>query len=115
MENLRLIFKNNGVYEWIIVRLSAIIIAFYCITLCSFIALTKNLSYTQWYTFFNSNVIKIFNFIILLLVLAHTWIGLRHILEDYIKSITLRRFVIGLASMILYIYFLLGTIIIWRI
>lgn len=112
---INLVFKKSGVYEWIIVRLSAIFIACYIIYLFNSILFFQNLSYDEWYNFFNNKVNKIFNFIILLFILIHTWIGMRHILEDYIKLSILKKFIIGFTAAVLHIYLLLGIIIIWGI
>lgn len=115
MVNIKLIFKNSGVYEWIAVRLSAITIALYIMYILSFILFTSHLSYIQWYNFFDKNLTKIFNMITILFILTHTWIGIRHILEDYIKSLVLRKIGVGLTCMVLYIYLLLSIVITWGI
>lgn len=113
MVSIKFVLNNCGVYEWIIVRISAVSIALYIVYVFSFILFYNNLSYEQWCSIVNNNVIKIFNFTTLLCILIHTWIGMRHILEDYTKSIVLKRFGIGLTLIILYTYLLLGIIIIW--
>lgn len=115
MGSIKLILKYCGVYEWLIVRLSAISMVIYIIYICIFVLYSHDLSYIDWYNFFHNKVNKICNFILLLFVLIHTWIGMRHILEDYIKSYILRRVGLGLICTILYIYLLLGTMIIWGI
>lgn len=115
MESLKFILKNFGVYEWLIVRLSAISIMIYFIYIFISVVNSHNLSYVDWYNFFDHNTTKTFSLINLLFVLIHTWIGMRHILEDYIKSIILRQLGIGLIFMILHIYLLLGIMIIWNL
>lgn len=115
MVEIKLNYKNYGVYEWIIVRLSAIFISIYFVYVFSFIIFSNNLSYEQWYSFFNNKITKIFNVITLLCILVHTWIGVRHILEDYIKSIKLRKLGVGLTYTILYLYLLFGIVNIWGI
>lgn len=113
MATLRFILKYYGVYEWLIVRLSAISIVFYIIYIFAFFLCFHDVSYNDWYNFFYSKITTIFNVIILLFVLIHTWIGMKHILEDYISSTILRRLGIGLICMVLYIYLLLGMMVIW--
>lgn len=113
MVSIKLILKYYGVYEWLVVRLSAISITLYVIYLFVFLLYSHDLSYIDWYNFFYNKSNKIFNFILLLFGLVHTWIGMRHILEDYIKSSILRRIGIGIICTVLYIYLLLGIIVIW--
>lgn len=115
MESIKLILKYCGIYEWIIVRLTAVAMALYIIYLCVFVLHSHNLSYVDWYNMFDNKTAKIFNSIILLFILMHTWIGVRHILEDYIKINVLRQFIIGLICTILCIYLLSGLIIIWSL
>lgn len=110
---LKFVLKYYGVYEWLIVRLSAISIAVYGIYLFIFILCSPDLSYVDWCGFFYSKATKMFNLIILLFILIHTWIGMKHILEDYIVSSMLRRLGMGLTGMILYVYLLSGMMIIW--
>lgn len=115
MVNMKIVSNNYGVYEWMIVRLSGILISLYFIYLFSFLLYSNHLSYEEWCLFFNNSFTKIFNIVILLFILIHTWIGIRHILEDYIKSIILRRLGIGATFIVLHIYLLLGIKILWGI
>lgn len=113
MVNIKLILKNYGVYEWIIVRFSGILVLIYMTYILSFILISHKLSYEQWCDLFNNNVIKIFNVCTLFFILVHTWIGIRHILEDYIKPTMFKKLLIRCVLTLLYIYLLLGIIITW--
>lgn len=116
MVSVKLMTKyNKGIYEWLIVRLSAISIVIDIIYISNFIFFTNNLSYDQWYDFFSRYSVKGLNTTTLLFILIHSWIGMRHILEDYIKSVFLKRLGIGFICAILYIYLLLGIMIIWSV
>ncbi|CAD83395.1 succinate dehydrogenase hydrophobic membrane anchor protein [Candidatus Blochmanniella floridana] len=115
MESMKLNHKYYGVYEWLIVRISAILTILYSVYLFNFINIDDNFSYEKWCIFFYDKKIKIFNTIVLLMLLKHTWIGMRHILEDYISSIILRRLSIGLIHIILYVYLLFGIAVVWGI
>lgn len=115
MEFFKINKKYFGIYEWLMVRISAISIVLYSMYLLSLIFNDHNFSYEKWCVFFYDSKMKVFNTITLLLVLKHTWIGMRHILEDYISSVILRRFGIGLVHIIIYMYLLFGIIIVWGI
>ncbi|URJ30055.1 succinate dehydrogenase, hydrophobic membrane anchor protein [Blochmannia endosymbiont of Camponotus sp.] len=107
--------KRHGVYEWLLVRFSAILILLYIVYISIFIIFTNTLSYDEWYDFFGKNTTKIFSIMALISALSHTWIGIHHVLEDYIKSIILRRISIWITNSVLFIYLLLGIIIIWSV
>ncbi|WP_331828241.1 succinate dehydrogenase, hydrophobic membrane anchor protein [Candidatus Blochmannia sp. SNP] len=107
--------KCHGVYEWLLVRVSAILILLYIMYISTFIIFTNTLSYDEWYDFFSKKITKIFSIIALISALSHTWIGIHHVLEDYIKLIILRRISIWITNSVLFIYLLFGIIIIWSV
>ncbi|WP_159714190.1 succinate dehydrogenase, hydrophobic membrane anchor protein [Blochmannia endosymbiont of Camponotus nipponensis] len=115
MVSIKLILKCHGVYEWLLVRFSAIWMLSYIIYISVFMISVNTLSYDKWYDFFSKNTTKIFSIIALFSVLSHTWIGMRHILEDYITLPVLRQLGIWITGCILFVYLLFGMIIIWSI
>ncbi|URJ23484.1 succinate dehydrogenase, hydrophobic membrane anchor protein [Blochmannia endosymbiont of Camponotus sp. C-003] len=115
MVSIKSILKCHGVHEWLLVRMSAIWILLYIIYISIFIIFSNNLSYDQWYDFFSKKTTKIFSIITLLSALSHAWIGMRHILEDYITLPVLRQLGIWVTGSILCVYLFFGIIIIWSI
>ncbi|URJ30303.1 succinate dehydrogenase, hydrophobic membrane anchor protein [Candidatus Blochmannia vicinus (nom. nud.)] len=107
--------KRHGVYEWLLVRFSAILMLLYIMYISTFIISTNTLSYDAWYNFFSKNTTKIFSITTLISALSHTWIGIHHVLEDYIKLIILRRISIWITNSVLFMYLLFGIIIIWSV
>lgn len=51
----------------------------------------------------------------LLSALSHTWIGMRHILEDYITLPVLKQLGTWITVFILFAYLFFGMIIIWSV
>lgn len=115
MGPIKSILKYNGIHEWLLVRFSAILILLYLIYFSYFICINTSLSYNEWHNFFSNKATKIFNTLTLFSILSHTWIGMRHILEDYIKKYMLKTIGIWMTIIILFSYFLFGIIIIWSI
>lgn len=115
MGPIKLISKFHGVHEWLLVRCSAILILVYLIYLAYFIFFNTSLSYSEWCNFFSNKTIKICSTLTLFAMLSHTWVGMHHILEDYIKKYILKKLGIYLIIIVLILYLTFGIIIIWSI
>ncbi len=111
---------RSGVSDWLIQRISALIMLAYVIFLVAYIVITPELSYAVWQSLFDQLWMRIFSLITLLSIVAHAWIGLWIVLTDYItdrmmggKAVALRLVaLLGLAAVAL-TYTLWGIEIIW--
>ncbi|URJ32565.1 succinate dehydrogenase, hydrophobic membrane anchor protein [Blochmannia endosymbiont of Camponotus sp.] len=115
MVSIKSILKCHGVHEWLLVRVSAVWMLLYIVYISIFIISSNNLSYDKWYDFFSKNITKIFSIMTLLSALSHTWIGIRHILEDYITLPVLKQLGTWITGFILFAYLFFGMIIIWSV
>jgi len=79
-------FGRSGLYDWLIQRISAVVMAAYTIFLAGFIALTPDLSFELWQGLFNQLWMRIFTLATLLSIAAHAWIGLWAVLTDYLTN-----------------------------
>src|SRR5690606_41934588 len=77
---------RNGVADWIIQRVSAVVLIVYTIFLVAFIASNPQLDYATWRDLFNQQWMRIFSFIALISIAAHGWIGLWGVLTDYVTD-----------------------------
>ncbi|WWP00084.1 MAG: succinate dehydrogenase, hydrophobic membrane anchor protein [Candidatus Dasytiphilus stammeri] len=105
----------NGIYDWLLLRISAIIIAFYIIYIGWFFITIDTLNYMSWHTFFESKITKDFTIIALLSTVIHSWIGIWQVLTDYIKSLRLRLILQLIHFLIFGIYIIYGIIVVWRV
>lgn len=115
MGSVKSFLKCHGVYEWLLIRCSAMLILFYLIYFFYFFSIHTSLSYNEWCNFFSNKGTKIFSILALFAILSHAWIGMRHILEDYIKKKLIKKMsmCVIIAMLILYLFF--GIIIIWSV
>ena len=109
------IVSSNGVSDWLIQRISAVIIAQYSLFLFLYILLTPGLTFTDWTELFNSTLMRIATLIVVLAVITHAWIGLWIVGTDYIKSIAVRLFYQTIVLLVLASLFLWTIEIIWRL
>jgi succinate dehydrogenase / fumarate reductase membrane anchor subunit len=105
---------KSGLQEWVIQRVTAVILSFYCVLIFCFFLLNKNINYEILNMFFNNVFIKIFTLISILSLSAHAWIGLWTIITDYIKIFYLRLPIQIIINLLLILYVFIGIEILWR-
>lgn len=102
---------RNGLTDWLIQRLSAVILLGFVLCVVGFYAwhlyAHQPITYDLWRGYFSSLPMKIFTVIALLSLLGHLWIGIWTIITDYIKPLVLR--LLLQSSLLLFIL----TLLIW--
>lgn len=78
--------SRNGLADWLLQRVTAVILGGYALFLMGYFLWHPTISYTQWHDLFASFWMQIFNVIALLSLLAHGWVGLWTITTDYLNS-----------------------------
>ncbi len=104
----------NGLRDWFIQRVTAVIIALYVIFLTGYILLHSQLDYAAWQGLFAHPFMRFFTFLTLLSIVAHAWIGIWTVLTDYVKVVWLRLVLEILMALALIFYLVWGIQILWR-
>lgn len=115
-------FGRSGLSDWLIQRVSGVVIAVYFFFIVGWLVSHRDLDYATWQALHHLTCMKIFNTVTLLSVVAHAWIGIWAVLTDYItvrllgpKATVLRLvFEIGVIG-VLVIYALWGLAIVWGV
>ena len=79
-------FGRSGLYDWVIQRVSAVVLAAYTIFLVGFIVCTPDFGYEQWRELYSHLWMRVFSLIALVSMAAHAWIGLWAVLTDYLTT-----------------------------
>ncbi|BFM15832.1 succinate dehydrogenase, hydrophobic membrane anchor protein [Maricurvus nonylphenolicus] len=79
-------FGRSGLYDWLIQRVSAVVMAAYVIFLAGFILTTPEVSFDQWKALYSTLWMRVFSLITLISIAAHAWIGLWAVLTDYLTN-----------------------------
>jgi len=79
-------FGRSGLYDWMMQRVSAVVMAAYTIFLVAFIVLTPDLDYDTWKALYATLWMRVFSVMTLLSIAAHAWIGLWAVLTDYLTN-----------------------------
>lgn len=104
---------RSGVHDWLLLRASAIVITLYVLYILGFVVTAPDITYEIWRGFFATSITKVFTVLTLLSILAHAWIGLWQVLTDYIKPLALRLMLQLAVVVLLLVYLLYGTIVVW--
>lgn len=76
---------KNGVQDWIIQRVSAVIIGLYVLFIIGFFFTHPNLEYDTWRNLFDHTAMVIATFVSVVAIVLHAWVGLWTVITDYIK------------------------------
>jgi succinate dehydrogenase / fumarate reductase membrane anchor subunit len=80
---------RNGVYDWLVQRVSAVVLLAWFLFVGGFIATHGDLQFIEWRALFAQTWMKVFTFGALLSLFAHAWIGMWTIATDYLTSLAL--------------------------
>jgi succinate dehydrogenase / fumarate reductase membrane anchor subunit len=80
---------RNGVYDWLVQRISAVVLLAYFVFLIVYVATNTDLSFSQWQNLFSHTWMRVFSLTALLSLCAHAWIGIWTISTDYFTSAVL--------------------------
>lgn len=90
MLNLTTALGRNGLQDWVLQRVSAVILAAYSIFLLTFWLLNTSYDPIPWQVLFSFEIVRYSTVLALLAVLVHAWIGIWIVSTDYVKSASLR-------------------------
>lgn len=115
-------FGRSGLSDWLIQRVSGVVIAAYFLFIVGWLSTHKGLDYQTWLSLHQLTCMQIFNTVTLLSIVAHAWIGIWVVLTDYVtvrllgsKATVLRLLLeVGVIG-VLVIYTLWGLDIVWGV
>lgn len=108
-------FGRSGVYDWIIQRLSAVILALYTLFLLGFVIASPDLQFAQWQGLFAQTWMKVFSLVALISICAHAWVGMWTISTDYLKAAAVRFAFQLVCAGFLFVYLVWGIDILWSV
>ena len=81
---------HYGVRDWLLQRVSAVIMLLYSLFMLVFLLLHQPLKFSDWQVLFASPVMRLCTLLFALSLYAHAWIGVRDILMDYVRTTWVR-------------------------
>lgn len=106
-------FGRSGLSDWLIQRVSAIILMFYTIFMVGYLLFSPGLDYVTWSGLFAQTWMRIFSLLAFLSLAAHAWIGLWTVVTDYIKPTGIRFAVQIVVILAIFIFVVWGIQVLW--
>ena len=112
--------SGNGVYDWLIQRVSALVLLAWIVFIVLYIAGADQLDYAQWSGLFSHLPMRVFTLAALVALCLHAWIGMWTISTDYLTpamlAATVVRLLFQLACLaVLLVYFVWCIELLWSI
>jgi succinate dehydrogenase / fumarate reductase membrane anchor subunit len=107
--------NHQGLTDWLIQRVSAIVMVFYSVGLLSYFVMNPNVDYTSWRLLFSHAWMKLATLLFILSLLFHAWVGMWTVFTDYIKPFVLRFILQLLVFLSLVSFFFISLFILWSV
>lgn len=107
--------SHRGLRDWVIQRVSAMLMAVYSIGLIAYLVSHSGLSFAEWHGLFSQNWMKIVSLLFVLSLLFHAWVGMWTIFTDYVKPFVLRCILHTLVLVMLASCFIWALLILWSV
>jgi succinate dehydrogenase / fumarate reductase membrane anchor subunit len=109
------VLNHQGFRDWVIQRVSAILMAVYSIALALYFITHSGLSFAEWHGLFSREWMKVITILFLLSLMWHAWVGIWTIFTDYIKSFVIRTLLNFFVLLMLFACFFWGILILWSV
>ena len=106
---------HQGLRDWMIQRVSALVMAIYSVGLIVYIMLHPALTYMEWRDLIASTGMKIATLLFLVAVIYHAWIGMWTVFTDYVKPFFIRACLNLLVLFSLAAGFIWSVLILWSV
>jgi len=104
---------HYGLRDWLIQRVTAVVMVLYTLIIAGFLFIQPVVDYNAWTLLFSSNVVRTFSLLFLLCIFYHAWIGMRDIVMDYVKPAFIRLLIHVLVILTLLLYVIWSVQILW--
>jgi succinate dehydrogenase / fumarate reductase membrane anchor subunit len=86
----RAVGAHYGLGDWMLQRLTAVVMALYTLLLLGVVLVAGGIDYTLWRSLFAGSGFKYATFLFMVSLLYHAWVGARDIFMDYVKPTGIR-------------------------
>jgi succinate dehydrogenase membrane anchor subunit len=104
-----------GVGNFLLQRLTALVLVVYCVVLASRMLIAPQLDYAGWASIFVPVWMKVLTLVAMLSLLYHAWVGIKDIWMDYVKPVWVRLTLETLSALWLLACSVWSVQILWRV
>jgi succinate dehydrogenase / fumarate reductase membrane anchor subunit len=81
---------HYGIRDWLMQRITAVIMLVYTVLLIVFMLQASQGGYANWQRLFSYTWVKVVTSVTFIALLIHAWVGIRDVWMDYIQHLGLR-------------------------
>lgn len=108
-------YSRNGLSDWFLQRVTAVLMLAYAIFMLVVFASHPHMTFQVWQHLFASSYVKIFTLLTMGAIVIHAWIGLWIVFGDYVKCCYLRTVLQVATTLLLLSYFIWVIMIVWGV
>lgn len=105
--------NHQGLRDWVIQRISAIVIGLYSLGILFYLGFHPDITYNDWHFLFTHLWVKVMTILFLVALMFHAWVGMWTVFTDYVKSSALRFWINTLVFLALSAFLIEGLTILW--
>lgn len=113
MVNRVVVGAHYGLRDWLIQRITAVLMAVYSVALAGWLMWLPQVDYDVWTGLFSGQWMRICTLLFLLSLFLHAWIGVRDVVMDYVKPAGVRLAIHVLVILALAFYSIWSVQILW--
>jgi succinate dehydrogenase / fumarate reductase membrane anchor subunit len=106
---------HYGLRDWLVQRVTAVVLTVFTLVLVVAVALQPTLDYAGWSALWSHGFVRFAALLAVISLLLHAWIGVRDIFMDYVKPTGLRLALQVLVILALVLYGAWSVQILWRV
>ena len=104
---------HYGLRDWLLQRVTAVVMALGSLAMGGYLLLHPHLGYDRWIALFSSQAVRAFALLFLMSLFYHAWVGIRDIVMDYVKPAGIRLVIHVLVVLALLLYTIWTVQILW--
>jgi succinate dehydrogenase / fumarate reductase membrane anchor subunit len=108
-------FSRNGLSDWLVQRVSAVLLALYTLFMVGVFLANPDLGYDEWQQLFSLFWVKLFTLATLLALVGHSWVGMWTVATDYLKNTWVRFFFLSVIAVTAFVYLVTGVTAVWGV
>jgi len=115
MVNRVIVGAHYGLRDWLVQRVTAVIITLYVLLFFGLVLSGPKLDFATWRLLFSPQWMKVATLLFMISVFVHAWIGVRDIIMGYVNSAGLRLALYSVVISALFVYAAWSARILWGI
>lgn len=112
--------SRSGLYDWMVQRVSAIVLGAYFVFMLGYLLTHPGLTFADWHGLFSGTGMRVFSLMAIVALGAHAWVGMWTITTDYLteqaignKAVVVRFTVQAICGFTMFAYVVWGIQILW--